>query len=106
MSETMPPLTPDDVKKDLNNPTFSVYLYIGSKDDEGWENAELAFGLLARLRIYLVKSHSLVKEWINDKKPYGVVFGFGPKPYKLLNKAEAEDFKTVINTILEARKEA
>ncbi len=103
MAETLPPLTADDVRGPLVDPTFSVYMYVGEETDDGWENALLAFGLLARIRIYLVKDISLIKEWVGQKKPRGVVFGWDDKPKQLLNKQEADDFKIVLKAIEEAR---
>ncbi len=55
MAETIPPLSAADVATDLNNSTFAVYLYIGNETDVGWDNAKVAFRLVPRLRIYLVK---------------------------------------------------
>lgn len=104
MAETLPPLTADDVKGPLKDPTFTVYMYVGNESDEGWDNALLAFGLLARLRIYLVKDISSIKEWVGTKKPRGVVFGWDDIPVRFLNKAEAEDAKTVLKAIVEAAK--
>ena len=103
MAETLPPLTIDDIREPLKNKTFSVYLYIGNKGDEGWDNARLAFGLLPRLRIYLVKDVSLISEFVGQKKPKGIVFGWTQTPKRLLNKKEAEDFKIVLKAIQKAR---
>ncbi len=106
MAETLPPLTAANVRGPLQDPTFSVYMYVGEETDEGWDNALLAFGLLARLRIYLVKDISLIKEWVGQKKPRGVVFGWKDQPKRLLSKQEADDFKIVLTAIQEARAEA
>jgi hypothetical protein len=103
MAEKLPPLTAQDVEGPLNDPTFTVYMYVGSETDEGWDNAQLAFGLLARLRIYLVEDITLIKPWVGNKKPKGVVFGWDDKPVRSLNKAEAEDFKIVLKAIQDAR---
>jgi hypothetical protein len=78
-------------------------MYVGSENDEGWDNALLAFGLLARLRIYLVEDITLIKKWIGNRKPKGVVFGWDDKPVRFLNKREADDFKIVLTAIQEAR---
>lgn len=104
MAETLPPLTADDIRGPLKDPTFSVYIYIGEKKDEGWDNARLAFEFRTRLRIYLVKDIALVKEWVGQKKPKGIVFGWDDKPKRFLNKKEAENFKVVMKAIREARK--
>jgi len=104
MAETLPPLTANDIRGPLKDPTFSVYLYVGSEEDIGWENAEIIFGLLSRLRTYLVKNINLIQEWVGTEKPSGVVFGWDDKVAKLLNKEETDDLKTVLNAITEARK--
>jgi hypothetical protein len=104
MAETLPPLTADDIRGPLNDPTFTVYLYIGKEEDEGWDNALFAFGLLPRLRIYLVRDVSLIGEFVGQKRPKGIVFGWNQTPKRLLNKKEAEDFKIVLKAIQEARK--
>jgi hypothetical protein len=103
--ETLPPLTPQDLKGPLENPTFSVYLYVGKGSETGWKNAELAFKLLPRLRIYLVRDLDLIEEWVDNRRPKGVVFGFGPEPKRLLNKGEAEDLRVVLEEIMDARGE-
>ena len=103
MAETLPPLKAKHIKGPLKNKTFTVYIYIGEKGDDGWDNARLAFGLLPRLRIYLVKDVSLISEFVGQKKPKGVVFGWDEKPKRLLNKKEADDFKIVLKAIQKAR---
>src|SRR5690242_16680975 len=104
MAETIPPLLEGDLEAALLNPSFSTYLYIGEEADLGWDNAMTAFSLIPRLRIYLVKDASQIKKWIGSKRPAGVVFGWGDKFDCLLNQSEADDLKTVIDAITEARK--
>lgn len=104
--EECPPLTAADLKKDLQNESFSSYFYIGSNDDVGWENAEIVYGLFSRLRVYLVKDPTIVADWADGKRPKGIVFGWGEKPKQCLNKAETEDLKTVITAITNARGES
>ena len=99
MAETVPPLTTQDIENDVTNPTFAVYLYVGGEADPGWENAEIAFGLIPRLRIFLIKDITAIAKWIGNKRPAGVVFGWGDKVFQFLNKAEAEDLKTVVQAI-------
>ena len=103
--EECPPLTAADLKKDLKNDSFSSYFYIGSKDDIGWENAEIVFGLFSRLRVYLVKDSSIISEWTDGRRPKGIVFGWGEKPEQYMNKEETEDLKLLITAIKEAREE-
>jgi hypothetical protein len=102
MAETVPPLTTQDIENDLTNPTFAVYLYVGNAGDPGWENAEIAFGLIPRVRIFLIKDITAIAKWIGTERPAGVVFGWGDKVFQLLNKAEAADLKTVVKAIQRA----
>ena len=102
MPEIVPPLTSDELEKDLQNPTFANYLYVGDETDPGWETAQIAFGLIPRLRIYLIKDISAIQKWIGNKRPAGVVFGFDDKVFQLLNKSDAEDLKTVVTAIQSA----
>ena len=104
MAETIPPVMEADLEAALLNPTFSTYLYIGEETDLGWDNALTAFSLIPRLRIYLVKDNSQIKKWIGAKRPAAVVFGWGAKFDRLLNQSEADDLKTVIDAINDARK--
>lgn len=103
MAETLPPLTGEDIRGPLKDPTFTVYMYVGDEGDEGWDNALIAFGLLARLRIYRVIDISLIKEWTGSKRPTGIVFGWDETPRRLLSKREAEDLRTVLTAIQDAR---
>ena len=103
--EECPPLTAAELKKDLKNDSFSSYFYIGERSDIGWENAEIVYGLFTRLRIYLVKDFSIISDWTEGRRPKGIVFGWGPTPKQYLNKDEAEDLKTLITAIKEARGE-
>ena len=102
MAETLPPLTTDDIKNYLNDDSFTVYLYIGNKKDKGWKIAMLAYGAIPSLRIYLVKDIGLIREWVGDKNPKGVVFGYDDIPRVFLNKAQAEDAIKVFDAIYEA----
>jgi hypothetical protein len=102
MAETVPPLTADDIERDLINPTFAAYLYVGEETDPGWENAEIAFGLIPRLSIYLIKDRPAIAKWVGNKKPAGVVFGWDDKVSRFLNAKEAADLKTVVLAIQEA----
>jgi hypothetical protein len=98
-------LTAADLRKDITNDSFSSYFYVGDASDVGWENAELAYGLFSRLRVYLIKDASTIKEWTGSKRPRGVVFGWGATPRKYLNQDAAEDLKELILAIKEVRGE-
>jgi hypothetical protein len=99
MAETLPPLTANDIRKYLNDDSFTVYLYIGNKKDRGWKIAMLAYGAIPKLRIYLVKDIGLIREWVGQKNPKGVVFGYDDEPKSFLNKAQAEDAIKVFDAI-------
>jgi hypothetical protein len=101
--ETVPPLTEADLEQDLLNDTYSAYFYIGEETDVGWENAEIAFGLIPRLRIFLIKDISQITKWIGRKRPAGVVFGWKDDLHKLLTQTEADDLKTVLQEINKSR---
>ena len=103
MPEKLPPLTTDDLKVALKNPTFSVYAYIGKESDKGWEVAQAAFKLLAALRVYLVTDRPRVSEWTTDATDRAIVWGFDPKPKQTLLKSEADDLLKVIAAITAAR---
>ncbi|SRR6266498_4665705 len=102
MAETIPPLSAADVATDLNNSTFAVYLYIGNETDVGWDNAKVAFRLVPRLRIYLVKDSTQVAQWTGNNQPAGVVFGWNDKVFRLLDRAEADDLRIVLKAISDA----
>lgn len=107
MSESIPPLTKNDIRKFLRNPTFSVYIFIGDKNSEGWDNAELAHELIPRLRIYRSTTKQAVAEWTGgDEDIAGIVFGFDEQPVMLLGEVEVEDFGVVIRELLDARGES
>lgn len=105
MPDTIPPLTTDDVRAILQDPTFSVYIYIGAANSLGWRNAELAHTLIPRLRIYRCVDRDTVALWTgNDPDIFGIVFGFDEVPAVLLGEVEVEDARLVLLEILDARK--
>ncbi len=106
MAESLPPLTADDVEKDLQNPTFSAYIYIGAEADRGWQVAQVAFGLLPRLRIYRAAQPGLVSRWLHDQTNRGIVFGFDAQPKRELSQADTDDVVAVLNAVNDARKTA
>lgn len=104
MAETVPPLTVADIERDLQDKSFAVYLYIGESADAGWENAEIAFGLIPRLRIYLVKDRDAVANWAGDGTPTAIVFGWDDQVAERLDRDQASNLKTVIKSIQRAMK--
>jgi hypothetical protein len=104
MPETIPPMTADELEQDLKNLAFAGYLYVGKDTDPGWENAQMAFGLIPRLRIYLVKDATQISKWTGPNQPAGLVFGWDDQVAKFLTQAEADDLKTVVKAISNAMK--
>ncbi len=103
MAETMPPVTAAELKVYLGNTSFSVYLYVGGEQDKGWEIAQIVYGMIPRLRIYLVKNVSMIEEWTKDRHHRGIVFGWGPDPKAFLSLAQAEDLVFVMGQVNAAR---
>jgi hypothetical protein len=103
--ETLPPLTVHDLELAFQNPTFSTYLFVGPEADEGWENAEIAFGLITRLRIYRAERHDLLPdEWLGGGRPSGIAFDWNGNAVGHLDDVEARDLKLVIRTIRASRR--
>jgi len=101
--EKCPPLTADDIQSYLDDPSFSVYLYVGSEQDDAWDNAQVVYGLLPRLRIYLVEDSVIIQKWIQNPSTKGVVFGWDENPVRFLNQEECGNLKTVLNAVQDAR---
>jgi len=101
MADSLSPSKTDDIEKYLNDNSFTVYLYIGNKKDKGWKIALLAYGAIPKLRVYLIKNIGLIRKWVKEKNPRGVVFGYDDKPTSFLNKAQTEDAIKVFNAIYE-----
>src|SRR4051812_45701036 len=103
--ETLPPLTVSDLELAFRNPTFSTYLFVGDETDEGWENAQIAFGLIPRLRVYRAKRHDLLREdWLGNGPPSGIAFDWEGRAVQRLDEREARDLKLVIRAIRESRR--
>jgi hypothetical protein len=101
--EKCPPLTADDIRSYLEDLTFSVYLYVGDEQDDAWDNAQVVYGLLPRLRIYLVEDAEIIQQWIQGQSTKGVVFGWDQNPVQFLNQGECDNLKTVLNAVQDAR---
>jgi hypothetical protein len=102
MADTVPPLTADDLERDLLDLDFAAYWYIGKETDRGWKFARTAFALIPRLRIFLIEDHSHITKWVADKKPAAIAFGFDDTIHSFLNKKQAEDLQFVLDTIMDA----
>jgi hypothetical protein len=104
--ETLPPLTVKDLERAFENPTFSTYVFVGDASDDGSENAEMAFGLIARLRVYRAARHDLLRaDWLGGGRPSGIAFDWKGKPVRFLSPAEAKDLKLVIAAITASRQQ-
>ncbi len=102
--ETLPPRTAADLERDFENPTFSTYVFIGDEDDKGWENAQLAFGLIPRLRIYRAdRSDRLRDRWLGGGRPRGIAFDFVGNAVVHLSVTQARDLAQVVKAIETAR---
>jgi hypothetical protein len=102
--ETLPPLTVTDLDTAFQNPTFSTYIFVGDENDAGWDNAQIAFGLIPRLRIYRAERDNLLRPaWLNAGHPRGIVFDWHGNPVRFLTASEARDLKVVINGIKASR---
>jgi hypothetical protein len=108
-AHSLPPVTVEEVQRAIDDPSFSVYVYVGKASDRGWKVADFAFGLLARLRIYRAVSHgNLDPAWLdarrsNGAKPRGIVFGWDAVVDRYLDKAETESLEVVLKAIRDAR---
>ena len=105
MSESLPPLTVNDLKNYLCNPAFSVYVFVGSEEDKGWKVAEAIHGLLPAHRIYRTADRSLVQELFGDHTEPALVYGWTEEPRFYLTQVEAEDFLTAFGRVKQARGE-
>lgn len=102
--ETLPPLTFQDLEGAFQNTSFSTYVFIGDESDEGWENAEMAFGLIPRLRVYRANSlDSLRADWRGEGHPRGIAFDWNGNPVQFLNAGQARDLRQVIDAIKASR---
>lgn len=102
MSETIPPMTWEDLQKALRIDSWKSYIYIGDAGDRGWEIAQLAHNLVPRLRVYLATDPEELKKGGLAVTQPGIVFGFDDSPYKYLSKREAEDLATLVTAVAEA----
>jgi hypothetical protein len=106
MAETLPPLTAEQLRAALQNPSFSSYIYVGSDADDGWKAARAVHNLLPAVRIYLALDSRLIQEWLaGDPAAKGIVFGWGATVRRYLNEDEAGTFLTVLSAIQDARQQ-
>jgi hypothetical protein len=77
--------------------------------DKGWDVAQIAYGLLPQLRIYLILDPNILKAswyssiWTGTETPSGIVFGWDATPKSALNKEETGNLQTVLAAITKAR---
>ena len=106
MAESLPPLKLTELKKDLDNPNFSDYLYIGNEKDKGWSVAMFAHGVIPALRVFRIDPSveaEVRKELKLDGTSLGIVFGWKPILREQLSKTVAENAMTVVKKIKAAR---
>ena len=102
MSDSLPPLSVDELKEILKNPNFKTYLVLGKAADKAWKLGLAAQNMLAGMRAYLVKpdAQSDVRSAFGvSSGQIGVVFGRSTRVKKKLTKKQAEDFLTVVDSI-------
>jgi hypothetical protein len=98
--ETLPPVTLQDLEAAFQNSSFSTYVFIGDEGDVGYENAEIAFGLIPRLRVYRANGKDLLRqEWLGGGSPGGIAFDWNGNPVQFLDASQARDLRQVIQAI-------
>ncbi|MBI3879801.1 MAG: hypothetical protein HY301_07015 [Verrucomicrobia bacterium] len=102
-SEDLIDATLADLESDLIKPVVRVYVYVGTKDDPGWDAALTASGWLVDVKPYLASDISLLRKWVGVGDPKGIVFRKGDKPCILLDATEAAAEKTVRTAIANAK---
>jgi hypothetical protein len=104
--ETLPPVTLQDLETAFQNTSFSTYVFIGDEGDVGYENAEIAFGLIPRLRVYRAdRVERLREDWRGEGRPGGIAFDWNGNPVQFLDAAQARDLRQVIQAIKFSRQQ-
>ena len=103
MVDRIPPLGAEALHASLEDPSYSVYLYLGTEADTGWELAQIIYGLLPRLRTYLVEDPEPIADLLAGQTAGALVFGWNSAPFRALDATQATDLRTVIDAVLQAR---
>lgn len=102
MTDSMSPISLDEMLGILQNPNFKTYLVIGKKSDKAWNLALATQNYLPGVRSYLVKpdSQAQVRDHFNVPSDHvGIVFGRSDSVSKTLTKDQTEDFLKVAESI-------
>jgi hypothetical protein len=100
--EKLIPASKEQLENDLHDRLKKVYVYVGQRSDSGWSIALTVAGLLPDLQPYLATNIDILRDWVPNGNPRGVVFGTDDKPDRVLNEQEATDRKTVHKANAEA----
>ena len=91
--------------QDINNETFLVYVYIGSKADLGGQVAGALELLIPRVRVYFISkaNRSQMQEWLGgDDQAVAICFRWGNEVFKRLDLSQAENLLTVTRVVQDA----
>jgi hypothetical protein len=102
MTDTMPPITLEEMRAIIANPNFKTYLVLGETGDKAWRLAIAAQNTLAGIQSYLVSaSEQPGVQTAYNVAPNGVglVFGHGAQLITTLTKKQAEDYLTLCETL-------
>ena len=92
---TLIPVTEAEFETDLVHPVTRVYVYVGQELDRGWRIAKSVAGEMSDLHPYLALSIDVMRKWVPDGDPDGIVFGTDHEPDRLLDAGEVVISKIV-----------
>ncbi len=95
--------SPDRLAEDLADPLFTCYVHVGEESDVGWANAVFCYSLLTQINIYLFRDHTHLKQWVGNKRPAGIAFGWTDEVKELLTRGDTDDLGTVLEAMVEAQ---
>lgn len=87
----------------LQDPTTSVYLYIGNETDNCWSVAKVACGFAANAKPLRADNFSVVQSLLTEGNFAAVAFNWDGEPKAYLDGTEAADLNTVLAKIAEAQ---
>ncbi|HLP24535.1 MAG TPA: hypothetical protein VK477_02570, partial [Acidobacteriota bacterium] len=90
------------LQADLTDPLVAVYVYVGGKQDPGWNIAKTACALFAMTNPWRVDDIAALRPWVPAGAPKGVVFGYDGQPDNLLDDGEVTVLKIVRKALVDA----
>ncbi len=102
MVNSLPPLSLAELVAEIEDPTFTSYVYIGAGSDKGWGIAKGAQKMIANVRVFRVapaQGAEVRAEFSVPPSTVGIVFGFGRDVTARLNQATADDALKVFEAI-------